>query len=105
AFTLEGKPVTDLGDAGQIWCTWALWKLHQVTGEEKYRRAAVRSRDFFVKTFMAVHRYLGYWEDVSGGSGKVTRSWEGYEPAIAALVFADMGEKPLALEAGKDAAV
>lgn len=105
AFDLAGKPVTDLADAGQIWCTWVLWKMFQYTGEAKYKEAADRSAVFFKKTFMDVHRYLGYWEDVSGDRGKVERSWEGYEPAIASLVFADMGEKDLAIEAAKDSAV
>ncbi|MDO8587302.1 MAG: LamG-like jellyroll fold domain-containing protein [Armatimonadota bacterium] len=104
AFDLEGKPVTDLADAGQIWNTWGLWKMWEYTNDARYRDAAIRSKDFFKKTFMDVHRYMGYWEDVSGASGKVHRSWEGYEPAIAALVFADMGDKQLAVEAAKDAA-
>ena len=64
----------------------------------------VKSKDAFKRTFMDVHRYMGYWEDVSGAGGKLARSWEGYEPAIAAWVFADMGEKALAIEAAKDAA-
>jgi len=105
AFDLDGRPVTHLGDAGQIWCTWALWKMYRATGEDKYRVAANRSAQYFKNTFLAVHRYLGYWEDVSGGAGKVTRSWEGYEPAIAVLVFSEMGDKDLAIEAAKDAAL
>ncbi|MHB0998395.1 MAG: LamG-like jellyroll fold domain-containing protein [Armatimonadota bacterium] len=104
AIDLDNKPVTDLSDAGQIWCTWALWKMWEYTGENKYKEAAVKSRDAFKKTFMDKHRYMGYWEDVSGAGGNVARSWEGYEPAIAALVFADMGEKELALEVAKDVA-
>jgi hypothetical protein len=105
AFDLQGKPITSLADAGQIWCVWTLWKMYQYTGEEKYKSAAARSVQFFKQTFMDLHRYMGYWEDVSGGGGKVQRSWEGYEPAIGELVFADMGEKELALAAAKDAAV
>jgi len=105
ALDLSGKPITDLADAGQIWCAWTLWKMYQYTGEEKYKSAAARSAQSFQQTFMDVHRYMGYWEDVSGAEGKVQRSWEGYEPAIAELVFADMGEKDLALAAAKDAAV
>lgn len=104
AFDLEGKPVTELSDAGQIWCTWALWHMHRFSGEEKYKTAALRSAECFKKTFMDVHRYMGYWEDVSGGAGQVTRSWEAYEPAIGALVFTDMGRPDLALECAKDTA-
>jgi len=104
AFDLDGKPITDLADAGQIWCTWALWKLYEHTGEEAYHTAALRSRDFFRHTSMDRHRYEGYWEDVTGAGGQVRRSWEGYEPAIAASVFADMGDRELAVEAAKDAA-
>ncbi|HTQ11757.1 MAG TPA: hypothetical protein VMI31_16975 [Fimbriimonadaceae bacterium] len=105
AFDLNGKPITDLADAGQIWCTWALWKMYEITGDARYREASERSAEFFKKTFMDVHRYMGYWEDVSGAEGKVNRSWEGYEPAIASIVFEEMGEKDLALEAAKDSAV
>lgn len=104
AFDLEGKPLTDLTDAGQIWCTWALWQMGQYTGEASYKQAALRSKDAFKKTFVDVHRYMGYWEDVSGGAGKVTRSWEAYEPAIACLVFTEMGDKELALVCAKDTA-
>ncbi len=78
--------------------------MYEFTGEAKYKDAAVRSADSFKKTFMSVHRYMGYWEDVSGGAGKVTRSWEGYEPAIACLVFTDMGDPRAAIECAKDAA-
>ncbi len=104
AFDLEGKPLTELPDAGQIWCTWALWQMGKITGEAKYTQAALKSKDAFVKTFVNVHRYMGYWEDVSGGGGNVTRSWEAYEPAIAALVFTEMGDRKLAAECAKDAA-
>jgi len=104
ALDLEGQAVTDLPDAGQIWCTWALWKMGEATGEGRYRQAAERSKEFFRQAFMARHRYEGYWEDVSGAGGKVARSWEGYEPAIAACAFADMGERDLAVEAAQDAA-
>jgi len=104
AFDLEGRPVTDLPDAGQIWCTWALWQMDAATGDERYRQAAERSKGFFQQAFMARHRYEGYWEDVSGAGGKVARSWEGYEPAIAACAFADMGDRDLAVEAAQDAA-
>jgi len=104
AVDLQGTAVSDLSGAGQIWCTWALWRMAVHTGDDRYRQAALRSRDFFKRTFMEVHRYEGYWEDVSGAGGKVARSWEGYEPAIAVEVFADMGDKALALEAAKDAA-
>ena len=93
ALDLEGRPVSELAGAGQIWCTWALWKMYEFTGDTRYRDAAIRSKDAFKQTFMNLHRYTGYWEDVSGANGKVSPSWEGYEPAIATLVFTDMGEQ------------
>ena len=104
AYDLNGKPVSELSGAGQIWCTWALWKMGQITGDARYTTAALRSKNAFKKTFMDMHRYMGYWEDVSGASGNLARSWEGYEPAIAMLVFTDMGDPALALEAAKDTA-
>jgi len=104
ALDLTGKPVTDLTDAGQIWCTWALWRMYGYTGDAKYKTAAEHSADSFKKTFMSIRRYMGYWEDVSGGAGQVTRSWEGYEPAIACLVFTEMGDRKAVLECAKDAA-
>ncbi|HWB07556.1 MAG TPA: hypothetical protein VG796_31325 [Verrucomicrobiales bacterium] len=105
AYDLNGKSVSDLPDAGQIWCVWALWKMHQFTGGEKYRAAALKAKDFFVKTFADNHVYQGYWEDVSGGSNPAARSWETYEAAIACQVFADMGERELALRVARDSAV
>jgi hypothetical protein len=104
ALDLDGSPLTDLADAGQIWCTWALWKMGQVTGDARYQDAARRSKAFFEQTFVDVHRYMGYWEDVSGAAGKVQRSWEAYEPAVAVLTFLDMGDDAAALQVARDAA-
>lgn len=107
AFDLDGKRITDQCGAGQIWCTWSLWQMYKYTGETKYRDAAFKSRDFFKKKFMDVHRYVGYWEDTVGISKQNNTkigSWECYEPAIATLVFAEMGDKALSLEAAKDVA-
>lgn len=105
AFDLQDKPVTELTDAGQIWCTWALWRMWLYTREAKYKDAAVKSKENFKRTFVDTHRYEGYWEDVSGAAGKVARSWEGYEPPIGCLVFTEMGDKELALACAKDTAV
>ncbi|MHB1001335.1 MAG: LamG-like jellyroll fold domain-containing protein [Armatimonadota bacterium] len=108
AFDLDGSRITDQCGAGQIWCTWALWDMYQYTGDTRYRDAALKSKDFFKKTYMDVHRYVGYWEDTVGvvkGQNSKISSWEGYEPAIACLVFSEMGEKDLAIEAAKDTAV
>ena len=66
AFDLEGQAITQACGAGQIWNTWALWRMYQVTGEDKYRQAAIKSKEFFQKTYMDVHRYVGYWEDTVG---------------------------------------
>ncbi|HEX2747779.1 MAG TPA: hypothetical protein VHM91_07265, partial [Verrucomicrobiales bacterium] len=105
AYDLNGKSVSDQPDAGQIWCVWALWKMHQFTGEEKYRTAALKAKDFFVKTFADNHVYQGYWEDVSGGGNNAGRSWETYEAAIACQAFAEMGDRELALRVARDSAV
>jgi len=105
AYDLEGKVISEQADAGQIWCTWALWKLFEFTGEQKYRDAALKGKDFFVKTFYENHLYQGYWEDVSGGGGNVTRSSETYEAAIACQAFVEMGDPKLALEVARDSAV
>ncbi len=108
AFDSEGNRITDQCGAGQIWCTWALWELYQATGDERYRDAALKSKDYFRDRFMAVHRYVGYWEDTVGISKQQTESigsWEGYEPALAILAFSEMGDEQLALAAAEDAAV
>lgn len=105
AYDLEGKVISEQADAGQIWCTWALWKMYEFTGDERYRAAALKSKDFFVKTFYENHLYQGYWEDVSGSGGNVTRSSETYEAAIACQAFVEMGDPQLALEVAKDSAV
>ena len=107
AYDMEGKTITDACGAGQIWCTWALWDMYRATGDTQYKEAAIRSKDFFKKNYMDVHRYVGYWEDTVGitkEQNKKINSWESYEAAIAALVFAEMGEKALAVEVAKDLA-
>ena len=104
ALDTDGRALTDLADAGQVWCTWALWKMGEVTGDPHYQEAALRSKAFFERTFVDQHRYMGYWEDVSGAAGKVNRSWEAYEPAVAVLAFLDMGDAAAALRVAKDAA-
>ncbi len=105
AYDLEGKVISDQSDSGQIWCTWALWKMWQFTGDENYKTASLKSKDYFVKTSYDNHLYQGYWEDVSGGGGNVTRSSETYEAAIACQCFADMGDNDLALKVARDSAV
>ena len=107
AFDLEGQAITQACGAGQIWNTWALWRMYEVTGEDKYRQAALKSKEFFQKTYMDVHRYVGYWEDTVGitkEDNQTIRSWEAYEPAIATLVFQEMGDADLAVAAARDAA-
>lgn len=107
AFDLEGHAITDACGAGQIWNTWALWRMYQATGEQKYRQAAAKSKEFFEKTYMDAHRYVGYWEDTVGitkEENKTIRSWEAYEPAVATLVFTEMRDDNLALAAARDVA-
>jgi len=105
AYELDGKVKSEQADAGQIWCTWALWKMWEFSGDEKYRVAALKSKDFFVKTFYENHNYVGYWEDVSGSGGNVGRSSETYEAAIACQAFVEMGDPELALKVARDSAV
>jgi hypothetical protein len=107
AFDLEGKPITAQCGAGQIWCTWALWRMGALTGDETCKEAARRSADFFERTYMKSHRYVGYWEDTVGitrEKNQAIQSWEAYEAAIAAQVFCEMGDRRRALEAAQDLA-
>lgn len=107
AFDLDGNRITDQCGAGQIWCTWALWMMYGITGDQQYKDAAIRSKDFFKKNYMDVHRYVGYWEDTVGitkEQNKVIHSWESYEAALAALAFSAMGDKALAVQAARDLA-
>lgn len=104
---VDGTPITNACGAGQIWCTWSLWDMYRATGEEKYKEAALRSKDFFKRAYMDVHRYVGYWEDTVGitkEQNKTISSWESYEAAVAVHVFSEMGDTALALEAAKDLA-
>src|SRR5262249_5560319 len=45
AFDIQNKIVSDRADAGEIWCTWALWKMYQEAGDEKYKVAALKSKE------------------------------------------------------------
>jgi hypothetical protein len=107
AFDLNGKPITDQCGAGQIWCTWALWRMYALTGDAACKEAAQRSAAFFERNYMKVHRYVGYWEDTVGitrENNKAIQSWEAYEAAIAVQVFAEMGDRKRAIDAAQDLA-
>jgi hypothetical protein len=82
---------------GSIWNIWALWRIGRETHRAEYLDAARRGKDWFVKAFVEPHHYHGYWEDM----GPNTR--EGYEAAVAAVAFAEMGEKTLVLQTARDA--
>ena len=103
AYHPNGDPVTAEQDAGGIWNILALWRYAHLSGEEQYRRAAERGRDWFAQKFLSQHIGRGYWEDVSGARGRVRLSWESYELALAASVFDEMGALDLALEAARNA--
>jgi hypothetical protein len=107
AFDLQGKAITDQCGAGQIWCTWALWRMYALTGDKACKEGAIRSAAFFERTYMKLHRYVGYWEDTVGitrEQNKTISSWECYEAAIAAQVFCEMGDRRRAVEAAQDLA-
>ncbi len=99
----DGTKLTEEEDAGNIWNIWALYRYGKLSGEARYLEAADKAKNWFASTFLARHICRGYWEDVSGANGKVGLSWEAYEFGIAANVFAEMGEKELAVEAARNA--
>ena len=74
-----------------------------MSGKTEYLDAAGRAKDWFASKFLAKHICRGYWEDVSGGNGRVALSWEAYEFGIAANTFGEMGENKLAVEAARNA--
>jgi hypothetical protein len=106
AYRVDGTKVTDVEGAGNIWSIWALYRYGKLTGEQKYLEAAERGKKWFADKFVAQHICNGYWEDTAAGDkegGGVGLSWEAYEFGIAANVFAEMGDKELAVEAAKNA--
>ena len=103
AYKPDGTKVTEEEDAGNIWNIWALFRYGKLTGDRKYLDAAEKAKTWFASKFLAKHICRGYWEDVSGAGGGVGLSWEAYEFGIAANVFADMGDKELAVEAARNA--
>ncbi|MHB1457506.1 MAG: hypothetical protein ACYC0V_11395 [Armatimonadota bacterium] len=97
AFDLNGKVVPGASSSGCIWNIWALWRLAKETGNPVYRDSVNRATKWFAKEFVDNHHYHGYWEDV----GPDCR--EGYEAAVAAVAFGEMGEKDLAVQTARDA--
>ena len=95
--TVDGKPSPGAPSGGSIWNIRALWRLGKETGNAKYLEAANRGKQWYLKTFVEPHHYHGYWEDVGPGSR------EGYDAALAALVFAEMGEKQATVDCARDA--
>lgn len=95
---LKGKPVPKAApSSGAIWNLWALWRLGKETGNEKYFDSVRRGVAWYAKGFVEPHHYHGYWEDVGPGSR------EGYDAAIAAVAFGEIGEKELAAACARDA--
>lgn len=94
---LQGKEVAGASSLGNIWNIWALWRLGKETGDKRYTEAANRAINWFEREFVRQHHYHGYWEDV----GPDCR--EGYEAAIAAVAFGEIGRKDLVVETAKDA--
>jgi hypothetical protein len=103
AYQPDGTKLTEEEDAGNIWNIWALYRYGKLTDEKKYLDAAEKAKGWFVSKFLSRNICRGYWEDGSGGDGRVELSWEAYEFGIAANVFADMGDKELAVEAARNA--
>jgi hypothetical protein len=103
AYRPDGTPLTEEEDAGNIWNIWALYRYGKLTGEQKYLVAADKAKGWFASKFLSKSICRGYWEDVSGANGHVGLSWEAYEFGIATNVFADMGDKELAVKAARNA--
>lgn len=95
--TVDGKPAPGASSGGSIWNIRALWRLGKETGEAKFSEAAARGVKWHLKTFLEPHHYHGYWEDM----GPNTR--EGYDAALAAVVYAEMGEKQAVIDCARDA--
>ena len=94
---VQGKPVNGAPSGGCVWNIWSLWRLGKETSDRKYTDAFERATKWYAKTFVEPHHYHGYWEDVGPGSR------EGYDAAVAAVAFGQMGEKKLAVELARDA--
>jgi hypothetical protein len=98
AWDLEGKPKAPslASSSGTIWNIWALWRMGKQTGDRRCLEAVERARKWFVREYVSKHYYYGYWED---------DCWlmEGYDAAIATMVFGEMGEKELAVATARDA--
>lgn len=97
AHDLDAKVVAGASSSGAIWNIWGLWRFGKETGDKRYLDAAERGKTWFARYFVREHHYHGYWEDVGPGSR------EGYDAAIAAVVFGDMGDKALVVETARDA--
>ena len=83
---------------GNIWNIRALWRLGKETGERQvYSMRPIAADKWHLKTFVEPHHYHGYWEDVGPNSR------EGYDAALAAVVYAEMGEKQAAVDCARDA--
>jgi hypothetical protein len=101
AYGPEGAELTEGEDAGNIWNIWALFRYGKLVGQPNCMDAAAKAKEWFASRFLTKHICRGYWEDVSGGNGRVGLSWEAYEFGIAANVFAEMGDRELAVEAAR----
>ena len=92
AYAEDGSITSPMSDSGTIWNVWSLWRFGKLTGDKKYSDAARNAAAYFKKTFTENHLYRGYWEDVYGGGNTTLNSAQGYESAIAALAFAEIGD-------------
>jgi len=95
--TLDGKISPGATSGGSVWNIRALWRLGKETGQTKFIEAATRAKQWYLKTFVEPHHYHGYWEDVG------PKSREGYDAAVAASVFAEMGDKQAVVDCARDA--
>ncbi len=103
AYREDGSVASPMSDSGTIWNVWSLWRFGRLTGDRKYLDAAEKARAYFTTTFTANHMYRGYWEDIYGGGKTELNTAQGYESAIAAMAFTEMGDTEAAISSAQDA--
>jgi len=102
AYHEDGSVASPASGSGSIWNIWSLWRFARLTGERKYLESAKNASGYFKRTFTANHLYRGYWEDVYGGGKTELNTAQGYESALAAMAFAEMGDVEAAISSARD---
>lgn len=103
AYHEDGTEASPMSDSGTIWNIWSLWRFGRLTGDSRYLETSTKAEAYFRETFTANHLYRGYWEDIYGGGKTELNSAQGYESAIAAIAFAEMGDSGAAVSSAQDA--